>query len=161
MKPVHAMSYREFCHTMEYNKIDDSNVEAYPSGIIEIMGEQDLLFFPFWFKQNHSNVLRLCFDDVDEPLNVKLLRDIEDKREYIPVVAMSHEQGKEIVSFVKANEDKKSFIIHCAAGVSRSAGVALFINDYFSGDWYHFKQVNPNTKPNIRIVKILTKIAKL
>lgn len=159
MKPVYALSYREFCASMDYNKVDDSNVESKNSAVIEIMGEQDLLIHPFWFKKDHMNVLRLCFDDVDEALTTKLLGDIYDEREYIPVVPMSIEQGKKIFDFVKENLLAKSFIIHCAAGVSRSAAVALFINGYFGGDWHHFKQINPHTKPNIRIVKILNRIS--
>ncbi|RMD61790.1 hypothetical protein D6833_07755 [Candidatus Parcubacteria bacterium] len=36
------------------------------------------------------------------------------------------EQGKTIASFIAANQDKQ-FIVHCAAGVSRSAGIAKAI----------------------------------
>ena len=35
--------------------------------------------------------------------------------------------AKEIVNFVRENKDK-NFIVHCAAGVSRSSAVCMFIH---------------------------------
>lgn len=155
MKPVYALSYHQFCASLEVAKIDDTNVETKKSALIEIMGEQDLLSAPFHFKEDHPNVLRLLFDDVDEPLHIPLLGEFADGREYIPVVPMSMEQGKKIVDFVKVNKDVYNFIVHCAAGISRSGAIAKFINEYFGGDEWHFKHLNPHTKPNIRILSIL------
>lgn len=165
MKPCYALSYREFKASMDVSKVIDENVESKKSAIIEIMGEQDLLKMPFWFKQDHSNVLRLIFDDVDEPLKIwSIGHPDDDEREYIPVVPMSEEQGKLIVEFVKANFEASSFIIHCTAGISRSAGVAYFINEFINecfgktDEW--FRQINPHTSPNQRIINILRKLSK-
>lgn len=38
--------------------------------------------------------------------------------------------GKLIFEFIKSREDT-NFIVHCFAGISRSAAVAKFINDYY------------------------------
>lgn len=155
MKPVYALSYYQFCASLQEAGIDDTNVETKKSALIEVMGEQDLLSAPFHFKEDHPNVLRLLFDDVDEPLHVPLLGEFADGREYIPVVPMTEEQGKQIVDFVKANKDVHNFIVHCAAGISRSGAIAKFINEYFDGEEFHFRHLNPYAMPNGRILNIL------
>ena len=43
---------------------------------------------------------------------------------------ISNIQAKELLSFIKAYSNR-DFIIHCFAGVSRSAAVAKFINEYY------------------------------
>jgi len=43
-----------------------------------------------------------------------------------PHPPISWEQGKELKEFILKNSNK-SFLIHCTAGISRSAGVALAI----------------------------------
>lgn len=43
---------------------------------------------------------------------------------------INNKQAKEIVQFIADNEGK-FFIVHCFAGVSRSAAVAKFINEYY------------------------------
>ena len=160
MKTIYATSYNIFKASLEMTKIDDSNIEEANTAIIEIMGEQDLLFFPFYFKRDHPNVLRLLFDDVDERLDIKLFGEPEDEREYIPVVPMSESQGLQIVDFLIKNAEKKQFIVHCAAGVSRSGAIASFIREYFNEDEDLFNRKNPYIKPNIRILSILRNLSK-
>lgn len=155
---AYALSWWQFTHLCKEAKIDDTNVGTVKQAFIELMGEQDILSAPWVFNQDHSNVLRLMFDDVDEPLHVPLVGDIPDNREYIPVVPMSEAQGQQILDFVRANEDKKVFIVHCAAGVSRSGAVAKFIMEYFGETHLEYWMINKNTQPNIRIVNILRKL---
>lgn len=63
-------------------------------------------------------VLRLKFDDVEK-----------EWQGYIP---MSEEQADEILSWLMTNEDLlKAVYVHCAAGESRSAAVAMFIADVY------------------------------
>lgn len=158
MKPVYAMSYAGFVSNMILSKLDDSNIESKNSAVIEVMGEQDLLQMPHHFKQDHPNVLRLLFDDVDEPLQVNRLGT--DGREYVPVIPMSEAQGKQIFEFIKTNKDAVNFIVHCAAGISRSGAVAKFITEYFGGTDREFYFLNPYTKPNSRILNILRKLSQ-
>jgi len=138
--------------------LHEYNIEEKKAAIIEIMGEQDLLIHPFYFKHEHHNVLRLCFDDVDTELTVKLLGNIKDSREYIPVIPMNEGQGKRIVEFVEANQDANVFIVHCAAGFSRSGAVAKFIDEAINEDSTVFNQNNKCIKPNQRILSILRMI---
>lgn len=159
-KLVYALSYREFIDTMHNNKVTEENIEERLGAIIEIMGEQDFMFFPFYFKHEHHNVLRLTFDDVDERLDVKLFGEPQDNgREYIPVVPMSEDQAKLIIKFVEANENAKAFFVHCAAGISRSAAVAKWIDQKFNTDDTIFNVNNPIIKPNQRILSILRKLS--
>lgn len=141
---------------MRHNKVDDSNVESRTSAIIEIMGEQDLLAHPFYFKEDHPNVIRLLFDDVLEDLPpIKMSGYGDDTRENIPVVVITKEQGEQIVKFVRTNEKATNFIIHCAAGISRSGAVAKFINEVFGGTDREFNLLNPYTKPNYVVLNLL------
>lgn len=63
-----------------------------------------------------SAVIRLVFDDVDGGKD-----------------CMTAEDAQKIARFVKLHEDKK-IIVHCDAGVSRSAGIAAAIMKYYNCD---------------------------
>lgn len=158
-KIVYALSYQEFVTSMEMSRLNDDNISSRTRNcIIEIMGEQDLLVHPFYFKTDHKNVLRVLFDDVDEPLHIPLLGDVPDERIYIPVVPMSEDQGDMIIEFIHDNQKADVFIVHCAAGVSRSAGVARFIDWKMNANDLLFHQNNPHILPNQRIFSMLVKI---
>lgn len=60
-------------------------------------------------------VLRLAFHDAD----------VAEPNRVVFNVAMANE----IVTFLRANEQLDELVIHCDLGISRSAGVALFIRD--------------------------------
>lgn len=60
-----------------------------------------------------SKILTLQFNDITAPVDV-----------FMP---MSPDQGLKILDFVNINKNK-NFIIHCAAGISRSSAIALFIH---------------------------------
>lgn len=153
------MSYVEFVDAMTKNSVNNSNIENFKEDcIIEIMGEQDLLVHPFYFKNDNHNVLRLLFDDVDTELTAPLLGDIRDDREYIPVVPMSEVQAHLILRFIEFNKEAKRFFIHCAAGISRSAAVAKFVAEYFNVPNKAFDEMNPSIQPNIRILLMLRRL---
>lgn len=164
MKQVYALSWHKFCATMEHTGVTDDNVESKDkTALIEIMGEQDLLSMPHHFKKDHPNVLRLLFDDVDEPYKVFKLGSTGDEpyeREFRMVVPMTKEQGQQILDFIKKNKDVGNFMVHCAAGVSRSAAVAKFITEYFGGEDKDFYKLNPYTHPNARILTILRNLSQ-
>lgn len=87
---------------------------------ISIYGNDDVqpkINHPLWF-----DGIQLMFDDVDSGFESKNLNVISDK------------QADQIVEFLfKIHEHEKEFslIIHCYAGVSRSAAVGKFANDLF------------------------------
>jgi protein-tyrosine phosphatase len=76
--------------------------------------------------------LRLHFDDVE----------IDDEN------CITDEQASEISDFVfKVRDEADKIVVHCEAGISRSAGVAAAIMKYLNGDdWGVFD--NPRYCPN-------------
>lgn len=160
MKKCHALSHHEFVASMEEAKVDDTNVESKKSALIEIMGQYDLGYMPWHFKEDHSNVLRITFDDVDKIINIGLSHRLAGGKEDRFAYPMTEEQGKTILDFIRANEDKDNFIIHCAAGISRSGAVAKFANELFGGEERDYWAVNPYTHPNARILGILRNLSQ-
>ena len=83
------------------------------------------------FEKNETNgiraILRLKFDDVE--------------RDYKNEHCITKEDAESIVKFVNKNKNKvDKFIVHCEAGVSRSAGVGAAIMKALNGDdWDVFK----------------------
>ena len=92
------------------------------------------------FEKNEVNgiraVLRLKFDDVE--------------RDYKNEHCITKEDAESIVKFVNKNKNKvDKFIVHCEAGVSRSAGVGAAIMKAINGDdWVVFN--NPTMCPNMK-----------
>jgi hypothetical protein len=86
---------------------------------------------PLW----HSGI-QLCFDDVEA--------DFPDKK----LFKISAEQSDKIVNyleFIHGEDLNLNLIIHCYAGVSRSAGVGMFVNDIFKlglPNYCHLKLYN-------------------
>lgn len=74
---------------------------------------------PLWYKG-----LMLVFDDVDTT-DLRIIRDLNP---------ITQDQCEEIINFVlDLHRDplELNLIIHCFAGVSRSAGVGMWVNDAF------------------------------
>jgi len=81
------------------------------------------------YHEKFKDVLSIRFFDVEEDLHVKAGG--------FPVIPINDEEAKTIAEFIVKNK-KEQFIIHCAAGVSRSAGtgVALECILKYNGDKY-------------------------
>ncbi len=96
---------------------------------------------PFCSPDNRvSAILPLCFCDADEPGKDVYGLEAEEKD------LMSDEDARSVVRFVKANRDKR-MIVHCDAGISRSAGVAAAIAKYLNGNdeqFFHSGRYDPN-----------------
>lgn len=75
--------------------------------------------FPvFAFNNKIQDILTLFFDDKEDEVN-----------------GMNKNQAKAVVNFVNKWKEKVNLIIvHCGAGISRSAGVAAAIGKYLNGD---------------------------
>lgn len=92
------------------------------------------------FEKNETNgiraVLKLKFDDVE--------RDSKDLR------CITKDDAEKIVKFINKNKNKvDKIIVHCEAGVSRSAGVGAAIMKAINGDdWVVFN--NPTMCPNMK-----------
>ena len=133
MKTIEVLPQRIFDEQCEKMKLNDSNVEnVTDTAFISIIGTKEYLKYyldeegtKHWFKENHSNVLNLDFDDISND-------EIEWKGHIFKGLSM--EQANTLFKFIENNIDK-SFKIHCRAGMSRSQGVGNFINDFYSGEF--------------------------
>jgi len=75
-----------------------------------------------------GSVLRLQFDDVEEPDPYKPYGDPYARSSRLPTAS----DAQKILSWLKANERKLAGIyVHCWGGVSRSAAVAKFIAEKY------------------------------
>ena len=85
---------------------------------------------------------RLCFDDVD--------RDIPGRN---GLRCISERQALRIARFVDENRDRvKEFIVHCGAGISRSAGAAAAIMKYLNGSDSPIFD-SPGYQPNMKVYR--------
>lgn len=103
--------------------------------------------------EDGPNVLNLWFHDVDpesESLTPKQLSDPE-------LVFFDESMAGKIHAFIEKNIDKRQWIIHCTAGVSRSGAVGEYISDYLENSYRQFKRDNPQIKPNVHVKKLLEK----
>ena len=137
--PKHA-----FDHFTKNNSINDSTVENFKNtAFISIHNTKD--DYKYAFSKNHSNVINLTFDDVEE--------DMPEKHVY----AMTMKQANEIIDFIIKNSDKH-FILHCTAGISRSGAIGTFIANYFNVDVVKFNLDNPHIIANSHVLKLLNGI---
>ena len=125
------------------------NAEAYLSQVndeltamVSIYGTDEEAISDGVFGNIVVEILRVCFDDVDCD------EGSENGRRCI-----SHRQGLEIAQFVKRVKDKVTrMIVHCGAGMSRSAGCAAAIMYYFyCSDEDIFS--NALYKPNMKVYR--------
>jgi predicted protein tyrosine phosphatase len=71
-------------------------------------------------KEGWFDILRLEFDDITAPQE--------------PYVLFSAQQAREIIEFVQRCNDEKleGILVHCRAGISRSAAVAKWVSDKYN-----------------------------
>lgn len=67
------------------------------------------------------DVLELQFSDVSDGMPIGTL-----------AIPFDIDHAKEIVAFVRANRGRP-IVVHCEAGISRSAGVALALHEFLEG----------------------------
>ena len=145
---IKILSKRRFDNFIKQNFIDDNNVEGLKDyAFISILNSpnntwfgDDDYFFTSVFKLQHENVLILTFDDVENqsPGNIPFSEEMADM----------------VLDFVNKNKER-DFIIHCAAGISRSGAIGSFINNYVQWDFQRFKIENPQIQPNARVLRML------
>ncbi len=96
---------------------------------------------------------------IDNFLQVKMW-DIEE--DLFEDGELSHEKPSDtelqkIVMFVNNHKDKKVFVVHCSAGISRSGAVARFIAEKFADevDYREFVKENKYILPNLYVLNRL------
>lgn len=98
-------------------------------------------------REDSDTFKSMWFYDIDE--------DIYDEVKDFTYKTISDEQLDELYDFIMKNKDKKNFVVHCTARVSRSGAVGEFVNDLFGIPYAEFRKQNPNIIPNTYIKKKL------
>ena len=131
MKKILILPKKRFDELMKRNGWNDANIPDNAAFISiccnQIIKENYLkkirkIDDEHWFKYNHKNVLNIEFDDIhcetkDTP--------------YGMAYGLTETDATRIADFVKANQDKENFYIHCMAGKSRSVGVGMAISNFY------------------------------
>jgi predicted protein tyrosine phosphatase len=140
---VFVLNKQEFYKLMTDNGITDDNVELKDNVMfISIRGTSKIHGIePSYFKRNHVNVITMTFDDIGNEVEGYLV--------------FTKNMAKELFQFIKRNRNKKTCVVHCSAGISRSGAVGSFIQGYCGGDWELFKKDNPHILPNGRVLRML------
>ncbi len=147
---VYVLNKESFDALMIQKGITNDNVESFnKTFFISINDTAGTYWVPYF--ENKSNVKVLYFDDADE--------DLIESDGKIKATAFTIAQAKELLEFVECNKDRETCIVHCAAGISRSGAVGLFVNDYFGGDYFEFKKNNPRTHCNQLVLRLLKQAA--
>lgn len=142
--------FDDFC---KKQKFDDSNVENVNDiAFISIIGTENCQKYylneieEHFFKENHSNVINLEFDDIDHDI------DYDGHK----LLSLSNKQANDLFNFIENNIDK-NFVIHCRAGMSRSGAVGQFIfNMYNTHDKLIVKnKANGRIMPNANVLVLL------
>lgn len=93
-----------------------------------------------------ADLLRLAFFDIDDSLSEPRFADFK----------FNDDHAQSIIDYLethhKKNEDL-NLIVHCEAGVSRSAAVALFAHNYTKA---HFSNLSKTSHANSYIVGVLS-----
>jgi len=148
---VKCLSRLEFKKTLAKDQITDANVEQYKYGFILIENKETENHF--LLKQTHPNVLQLVFDDYTKE---EFDRFSLHRKEWVKLFDES--QAKQIIEFVKENEDAQGFIIHCTAGICRSGAIGQFIATYFQLDQEEFLKENWYIEPNTYVLATLNDV---
>lgn len=119
-------------------------------------------------KENRTNlldILRLSFHDVNKRLEkredckicngtgyIQAFKNIDNGHCYactdrINIILFDENRAEQILQFVnKYKNEVDLIVVHCEAGISRSAGVASALSLIYNGtDEYYFKHYLPNT----------------
>lgn len=155
---VLILSRPKFDHFMEYNMLNDENVESKDAMFISISSQYngELLFGAkeltrSYFKRQHPNVMVMHFGDYGEEFYYRTIHQG-------PTGMFNEYKAHKLYEFIKRNKDKSMAIVHCAAGISRSGAVGTFIFDLYGRDtmtWDEFKRKNPQIHPNQHILRFL------
>lgn len=172
---VLVMSKRAFDDTMQRNNITDETVESWAdSGYafisindLEIDPELGKTDFRSWFTRNHKNVLRLAFADIEteKPVIIEYKSKVKESGKQLLIVnPITSAQAEEIFDFVQKMKrlgKPVTIVVHCHAGVSRSAAVGEFAVKYLGtpDDYAFFRKMHPNILPNTLVTKKLWDVA--
>lgn len=87
------------------------------NSVLISINEEDMDLHPLKLDRNDSRILTLKFSDVTRPCDVHGIK-------YNPI---SSDDALKVLDFINLNKDK-NFIVHCHAGISRSAAICLYLH---------------------------------
>lgn len=100
-----------------------SEIKYLPNNTVLIsINEQHEDLYKLQLNRKDSRILTVQFCDITGK--------IVDERKSLTYTPMGEEIGLKILNFINLNKEK-DFIVHCAAGVSRSAAICLYLNTMF------------------------------
>lgn len=68
--------------------------------------------------------------------------------------------ARKIIDFIdKMKDEVDTLVVHCAAGISRSGAVGLFVCRYLGLDETEFRKINSNIAPNMHVLKVLNTVS--
>ena len=97
-----------------------------------------------------QDALTLCFGDFSE-------NEVRSHPEYQDLL-FNAEHARRIIEFtdrLHTQQDPVFIIVHCAAGVSRSAAVAEFIVGHYNLDYQAYAEKHRHTRPNHHVLQTL------
>ena len=108
------------------------------------------------FPEQSNSLLELEFDDITDSDRLRTSPDA-------PTLILFHDDhAAQIVRFIHRINRKKTMIIHCDAGISRSGAVGQVLNEYCNrilennpNDYALFAADNPDIIPNPLVFRIL------
>lgn len=101
--------------------------ELPPNTVLISINEEIGELYPLQIPEGDERLLRLRFSDVPG-LELKYKHNLEQKTYELHNIRIK--DTEKAIEFIERNKNK-SFWIHCAAGVSRSAAVSLFIHTIY------------------------------
>lgn len=148
---IKILSKKNFDKLISIEGINDGNVENIKNvAFISVLNSpsnnwfgEDQYYMNSIFEKEHNNVLILTFDDVENSINGN--------------ISFDEKMANKLIEFIDQNKNR-DFIIHCAAGISRSGAIGTFIKDYLELNSEEFKKYNPYVQPNSHVLRVLNKI---
>ncbi len=101
---------------------------------------------PAPLKEGWGPILRVEFHDIVNPHD-------ETEINGQPIIMFDEEMAARVDAFAWEHKDK-DFAVHCAAGVSRSVAVGLFLKEIFKGD-LHLHAIHTTAAANSLVHRIL------
>lgn len=136
-----------------------------PWALISIWNSHELLDFENIETLNNigcRNFLSIRFADLTKKELEKLDIDKKDDKQKDYKLFDEIDAQKIIDFIVDINKkDIPVLIIHCAAGISRSGAIGLFICRYFDLDEEQFREENKYILPNFYILNVLNNVSKI
>jgi len=150
MKQVLVYSQYSFECMCKTKHLNDSNVESTLDAYVCVHNSKDMS--PF-FKEEHSNVLNLFFDDWT-PEEVEKMPNDDFKRN---LVLFNQNMADQLKNFLNENKNSNVWHVHCLAGISRSGAIALWLARNFNLDEYALTR-KFSLDPNKHVLRLLNKM---